>query len=167
MASKTQGNNSLKAAKFILHLLINIVFYLIVIYMIASAGTKLYNISYQIFGNKGVAAENARDVQITISKGEATMNVARKLEQQKVIDNRYSFYLNAKLKERTVMPGTYIISTSMNYDEIFAVITVPSADEEEVTQEVEDRPAKEEEAEDTEDTEDADLSQEPEDGDNP
>lgn len=164
MASKTQGNNSLKVAKFILHLLINIVFYLIVIYLIASAGTKIYNISYQIFGNKGVAAEEAKDIQITISKGEATMNVARKLEQQKAIDNRYSFYLNAKLKNRTVMPGTYIISTSMDYDEIFAIITVPSADEEEETQEVEDNPATDEEAEDSQDT---DLSQEAEEGDNP
>ena len=58
------------------------------------------------------------------------MNVARKLEQNKVIDNAYSFYIHAKLKGHSIMPGTFALNTSMDYEDIFAIITVPYTEEE-------------------------------------
>ena len=130
MASKSRTSNTLKAAKFTLHLLINGVLYLIIIYLIASAASVVYDTSYQIFGNTGVTEGEGIDVPLRINKGESTMNVARKLEESKVIDNKYSFYINAKLKNHMIMPGLYSLNTSMDYDEIFAIITVPSSEEE-------------------------------------
>lgn len=58
------------------------------------------------------------------------MNVASKLEQNKVIDNKYSFYIHAKLREYPIMPGIFTLNTSMDYDEIFTIITVPNSEEE-------------------------------------
>jgi len=63
------------------------------------------------------------------------MNVASKLELNKIIVNKYSFYVKAKLLKHTIMPGTYALNTSMTYNEIFAVITEPSADESDTTSE--------------------------------
>jgi UPF0755 protein len=57
------------------------------------------------------------------------MNVASKLEVNKVIVNKYSFYVKAKLKKYVIMPGIYTVNTSMTYDEIFSIITVPSSEE--------------------------------------
>lgn len=132
MASKpnTGSNTVLKAAKAILHLLINVLFYLLIIYLVMNAGKWLYNTSYQIFGNSGVTQGEGIDVYVKVDKGESTMNVARKLEQNKVIDNPYSFYIHGKLKDYPIMPGTFTLNTSMNYDEIFDILTVPSTEEE-------------------------------------
>ncbi len=130
MASKTRLNTSLRIAKFILHLLINMALYLIIIYIALKVGKLVYDTSYEIFGNQGVAEENGIDVYVRINPGETTMNVASKLEQNKVIDNKISFYIHAKVKEYPIMPGTFTLNTSMNYDDIFAVITTPVSAEE-------------------------------------
>ncbi len=132
MASKpnTNSNIVLKAARTILHILINVLFYMLVIYLVSNAGKWLYDTSYQIFGNQGITQGEGIDVYIKVDKGESTMNVARKLEQNKVIDNPYSFYIHAKLKEYPIMPGTFTLNTSMDYEEIFAVLTVPYQEEE-------------------------------------
>jgi peptidoglycan lytic transglycosylase G len=124
MATKRKNAGTLKAAKFILHLLLNIIFYMIIIYGVTKIGTTIYDTSYQIFGNQSVS-EEGRDVQIQIGEGESTMNVARKLKQSRVIDNQYSFYISAKLKGHTIMPGIHTVNSSMNYDELFEVLTVP------------------------------------------
>lgn len=129
MTANKKNSGPLKVARFILHLLLNIVFYLVIIYGVAKAGTEIYDISYQVFGSKGGPEATAKEVQVQIGKGEATMNVARKLEQSKVIDNKYSFYLNAKLMERMIMPGTHTLNTSMNFNDIFTVLATPQQEE--------------------------------------
>lgn len=130
MSSKTRINTSLGIIKFILHLLINTVFYLIIIYIAVRVGSVIYDTSYQVFGNEANVESEGTDVYIKIDQGETTMNVASKLEQNKVIDNKLSFYIHAKLKEYPIMPGIFTLNTSMDYDEIFAVITVPKSEEE-------------------------------------
>lgn len=130
MSSKTRINTSLRIIKFIWHLLINMAFYLIIIYLAVRVGSVIYDTSYQVFGNEGTVESDGVDVYIKIDQGETTMNVASKLEQNKVIDNKLSFFIHAKLKEYTIMPGIFTLNTSMNYDEIFAVITVPKLEEE-------------------------------------
>ena len=130
MSSKTRINTSLRIIKFILHLLINMAFYLIIIYLAVRVGSEIYDTSYQVFGNEGTVESDGVDVYIKIDQGETTMNVASKLEQNKVIDNKLSFFIHAKLKEYPIMPGIFTLNTSMNYDEIFAVITVPKLEEE-------------------------------------
>ena len=130
MSSKTGINTSLRIIKFILHLLVNITIYLAIIYVAVKVGSVVYNTSYQVFGNKDIVESDGIDVYVKIDQGETTMNVASKLEQNKVIDNKLSFYIHAKLKEYPIMPGIFTLNTSMNYDEIFAVITVPKSEEE-------------------------------------
>lgn len=130
MSSKTGINTSLRVIKFILHLLVNVALYLTIIYVAVKAGSVVYDTSYQVFGNKSTVESDGIDVYIKIGQGETTMNVASKLEQNKVIDNKLSFFLHAKLKEYPIMPGIFTLNTSMTYDEIFAVITVPKSEEE-------------------------------------
>ncbi len=130
MASKSNLNTALRVARNLLHLLINLVFYLIIIYIVINAGKIIYDTSYEIFGNTGVTEGEGIDVYVKIEQGESTMNIANKLKQNKVIDNPYSFYIHAKLKEYPIMPGTFTLNTSMNYDEIFDVITIPYTEEE-------------------------------------
>lgn len=102
---------------------IAILFYAVVAYGIKEAGGYSYNFAYQLFGDVSVEAAPGHDVKVTIMKGESSMNIASKLEDAKIIVNRYSFYAKLKLKEYDIMPGTFILNTSMSYDDVLAVIT--------------------------------------------
>jgi UPF0755 protein len=128
MTSKpTSTQLVLKITSTILRLLLNVVFYAVVIILIVRASTFTYQFCYQIFGQVTASEAPGRDKEIQIKEGESTMNVASKLELNRIVVDKYSFYVKAKLKKFVIMPGTYILNTSMTYDEIFAIITVPSA----------------------------------------
>lgn len=107
----------------IIHIFLNILFYTFVIILITKLSVIAYDFSYQIFGNVSVEEAPGRDISIEIKSGESTMNIANKLELNRLIVNKYSFYLRAKLTKQVIMPGTYVINTSMDYDQIFSVIT--------------------------------------------
>lgn len=131
MTSKpTTAQLVFKISSFILRTLLNVLFYTVIVIVTIRACKIAYDFSYQVFGQVAASEEPGRDVEIQIKKGESTMNIASKLDLNKVIVNKYSFYLKAKLKGHNLMPGTYILNTSMTYDEIFTIITVPSDDEE-------------------------------------
>ena len=58
------------------------------------------------------------------------MNVATKLETNKLIPDKYSFFLKVQIgnlgsgkKKYEIKGGTYELNTSMNYDEILSMIT--------------------------------------------
>lgn len=131
MASKSAKTKFiLNIISFVLHILLNIIFYAIVILVIVRFSTVAYNFAYQIYGNVAVDESPGRDVTVQIKKGESTMALARKLEYSRVILNKDSFYIRAKLsidKNQPILPGTYLLNTSMNYEQIIAVITDANA----------------------------------------
>lgn len=151
----------LKITSFILRILLNIIFYVVVIMLITSISKRTYEFCYQVFGQVTASEKPGRDIEIQIKKGESTMNVASKLEFNKVIVNKYSFYVKAKLKKYNIMPGTFIVNTSMTYDEIFSIITVPKADEKENSDKA-DTADQEETTEDTDTTEQTDTAEQTE-----
>lgn len=113
----------LKISGGILQLLINVAFYIAVVLLIIKAANFAYDFAYQVFGDVPYDAESTRQVEVQILKGESSINIATKLETNKLIVDKYSFYIKTKLKEYNIMPGTFILSPAMSYDEILAVIT--------------------------------------------
>ena len=96
-----QKNNSAKIAidiiSFVLHLLLNIVFYAIVIFAIYKVGITTREFCYQVFGEYTMDAEPGINAEITIKEGASTMEIAASLEMNRLIPNRYTFYLRVKL----------------------------------------------------------------------
>ena len=121
---------------------IAIIFYIAVVFGIKKLASFSYGFAYQVFGNVAVEAAPGRDVKVTILKGESSMNIASKLESAKVVVDKYSFYVKLKLKEYNIMPGTYVLNTSMSYDEVLSVITdySQSIEQELTVEEVEENP---------------------------
>lgn len=113
----------LNATGTILQILLAAIFYIIIVIAMTKAVKYAYDFSYQIFGDVSVEAVPGNDVQVQILKGESTLNIASKLELSKVIVNKYSFFIKVKLEKRDIMPGTFIVNTSMSYDELLDVIT--------------------------------------------
>lgn len=128
-ARSTSSRVALKVISTILKILLNILFYSIVIVLLVKISGVAHDFGYQVFGKVTASEAPGHDTTIEIDKGESTMNIASKLELNGVIVNKYSFFLKAKLKKYNLMPGTYNLNTSMTYDEIFDILTVPSADE--------------------------------------
>lgn len=125
MANKsTAVKLTLKITSFILRLLLNIIFYILVVVVIVNVSKMAYEFTYQLYGPDTVDAPGTGSpIIFQINKGESTMDIASKLEVNRAIENKYSFYLKAKFENKVIMPGMYQIATDMTYDEIFAVIT--------------------------------------------
>ena len=124
MAGKsTSMKTTLKITSFILRLLLNITFYVLVIVMVISVSRKVYNFAYQVYGPVTVDEAPGREKPIQIQQGEGTMDIASKLELNRLIVNKYSFYAKVQFQKAVIMPGTYMLNTSMTYDEIIEIIT--------------------------------------------
>lgn len=124
----------LSMVKVVMSTILSIIFYILVIVAISKLCTVSYDFMYQIFGDVSVSEAPGTDVEITINDGESTLSVASKLEYNKVVINKYSFYIRAQLTAMgdggtPIIPGTYELSTSMNYAEILSIITDYSAEE--------------------------------------
>ncbi|MDE7326927.1 MAG: hypothetical protein K2N63_11770 [Lachnospiraceae bacterium] len=123
MKKSTSGKLALRLTGAITRFILNIIFYLLVVAAIYRGATFLYRFSYEVFGSVARAQAPGTNVPVQIYRGETTMNIATKLETSLVIVDKYSFYVKTKLKEYNIMPGTYILNTSMDYNEILEVIT--------------------------------------------
>jgi UPF0755 protein len=124
MASRsTAVKLTLKITSFIVRMLMNIFFYILVVIVIINVSKYAYTFTYQLYGPDTVDEAPGREIIFQINKGESKMDIATKLELNHAIKNKYSFYLKTKLQEYVIMPGTYVINSSMTYNEILAVIT--------------------------------------------
>lgn len=85
-----------------------------------------YEFTYEIFGSEVMEESPGHDVEFTITKGEGTDKVAQELRKQQLVSNERTFYIRAKLttdSAHPIMPGTYQLNTSMNYQQILDIIT--------------------------------------------
>ncbi|NLO09606.1 MAG: endolytic transglycosylase MltG [Clostridiales bacterium] len=123
MSSSTSIKLTLKISSFILRLLLNIIFIILVVVLVVYGSRTAFNFTYQLYGPVAVENEPGRTIPIRINKGESSMDIAGKLELNRVIVDKYSFYFKVKLQDKVIMPGTYRVNSSMTYDEILDVIT--------------------------------------------
>ena len=123
MKKSTSGKLALRLAGAVTRFILNVIFYVLVVAAVYKGSTFLYHFSYEVFGSVARTTEPGTNVPVQIYRGETTMNIATKLETSLVIVDKYSFYIKTKLKNYDIMPGTYILNTSMDYDEILEIIS--------------------------------------------
>ncbi len=115
---------ALKMTSGVLQILVTIIFYVLVIFIITRLAIFSYRFAYQVMGNVSVEEAPGRDVDVTIEEGDSTMEISQLLSENHLVVNRYSFFVRAILNRKTpIIPGTYTLNTSMNYDDILRVIT--------------------------------------------
>lgn len=111
----------------VFRLAVNVLFYVLVAMVIISVSRYAYTFTYQIYGDVSVEQEPGRDILFQIKKGESSMDISKKLEINRLILDKNTFFLKAKLKKANILPGTYRLNTSMNYEQILDNITNYSA----------------------------------------
>lgn len=112
----------LKMTGSILQLMVNVIVYTLLILLIVRAGGQAYTFAYRIFGSVSMDTIGM-NVTIQIDEEEPDMNVASKLELNKVIPDKYSFYVKMKLTKTELQSGEFVVNTAMDYDEILEVLT--------------------------------------------
>ena len=107
-------------------LLVNVLVFVLIIFMMFHACKMCYDICYEIYGPVVVEKAPGTDIRFSISKDESMYKVAKELYDDGLIVNRYSFYIRTMLMDRDEMklkPGDYILNTSMDYEEILDMLT--------------------------------------------
>lgn len=125
---KKKANVFLNIMLVTLYILLNIVFYAIVVIVTKKMCTTAYDYGYQIFGDVSVQEEPGYDVEIRILEGESSMEIAKKLDYNQIVVNAYTFYIRTQLtigEDNPIIPGTYLLNTSMTYDQVLQTITDP------------------------------------------
>jgi UPF0755 protein len=104
-------------------MLLNIIFYILVVFLIINFSKSAYAFAYQVYGPVAFEEAPGKEVVFQIKKGDSKMDIATKLQTYRVIENKYPFFLKTKLTEYVIKPGTYVINSAMTYEEILSVIT--------------------------------------------
>ena len=120
-------------------LIIDVLFYILIAFLIVRVSLYAKDFCYQLFGNVTMADyEHDEEKEIFIEAGDSTRDIAKRLEREGLIVNELSFYVKVKINKYNIIPGTYKLRTSMNYNEILDVISVSTEkfdDEEELEDE--------------------------------
>ena len=128
----TPRANALRILRMVFFIIVYIIIYSVFIFGLGKLCSYAYGFTHQVFGNEIVEAPPGLDVEFQINEGESVSTISKRLEMNKLIVNRYSFYIRAKLtldKDSPIMPGIYTLNTSLTYDEILSIITDYGAQE--------------------------------------
>ncbi len=109
-----------------LYLVVNLLVVILVLYGTFYTCHKGYNFCYGIFGP--VVAEEApgQDKIFEVKDGDGMPDVAKRLEDEGIITDRYAFYIRTRLMDadKTILKaGVYTLNTSMDYATIINQVT--------------------------------------------
>lgn len=111
----------LKAVRTMLIVLLNIVFYSLVVFGGVALCRFGYQFAYTTVGDTSKDLPPGKEVSFVIGVQEDEFDVAVRLEEEELIRDRYSFYLRMQLEKSEdvcVQSGAYTLNSSMTYKEI-------------------------------------------------
>jgi len=81
----------------VIHIFLNIIFYLVIIYLVVKASHYAYNFAYQVFGSVSVTKDSGYTTELVINKGESTMDIAKSLDAKKIKSHNIPQYVKNEL----------------------------------------------------------------------
>lgn len=121
----------LTGIKGVIRILILVFIVVIAIFLIRAA----YRIGYEVTGTKPLdSGENAKESMVVISKEMSPKDIADLLIEKGLIDeDPYAFVLQERLSEYhdEIVPGTYVLNTSMTVDDMLRIMARADDKEEE------------------------------------
>ncbi len=91
---------------------------------------RAYDFGTKIFSEEGAEAPPGTDVEITVSSGDSVNDVAKKLLDKNVIENKTVFAIQSKLFDADFKEGTYVVNTSNSAEDIIEILSAKDGDEE-------------------------------------
>ena len=126
-----------KVISTILGLGVNIIIYVVAIFILFRAGALAYEFSYEVFGEPVVSEYADEEIRIEIKDGDGSKTVAQKLKDAGAINREWAFILKSRLSKANLMPGVYVVKASMSADDMIelmgdadnSVVKQPTAEE--------------------------------------
>lgn len=122
-----------QSGKVVFHLIYHVLIFFIealvlilLIFGISTICRQSYRCCYEVFGSVSVEKGKGTMVRFEVEPSDSLEDVSKRLAEQNLIVNRYSFCIHAKLmneRENKLHAGTYILSPGMDYDEIMNTLT--------------------------------------------
>lgn len=111
-----------KIISAILGLGVNIIIYVVAIFVLFRVGAFAYDFSYEVFGEPVVSQYADEEVRIEIQSGDGSQTVAKKLKDAGVINSEWAFILKSRLSDANLMPGTYVVKANMSADDMIELM---------------------------------------------
>ncbi len=123
MAGKAEKGNA-TALLFIrgfLILLLNAIFYVIIVLGAAEVCQLSYSFANEVFGDVVAEPPPGKNRTFVVAEADDAMTIAKNLEKEGIVPNAYSFYIRLRLSQSSksiILAGSYELNTSMTYKEI-------------------------------------------------
>lgn len=127
MAGKSEKGNAtvLFVIRGILILILNLIFYVIIILGTVQVCKITYSFAGEVFGDVMADPPPGVDKTFVIAEADDSLTIAKNLEREGIVSNAYSFYIRLRLsqsKKNVIVAGSYQLNTSMTYKEILEKI---------------------------------------------
>lgn len=118
---------SSRLARRVVRFLGYVAVYSLLIWLTVCGCRKAYTFCYEVFGSVAVQQKPGTDIAFQVEAADDIESISKKLEEKKLIVNRYSFQARVRLlndSEDTLKPGIYVLNTSMDYQQILDQLMV-------------------------------------------
>lgn len=126
MTRKERGNaTALFMIRGILVLLLNVIFYVIIVLGTIEVCKITYSFANEVFGEVIAEPPPGQNRTFVIAEADDAMAISKNLEREGIISNAYSFYIRLRFfqsDKHIIMAGSYDLNTSMTYEEILQKI---------------------------------------------
>ena len=104
---------------------------LIILYGMVSVARVSYDFGYRVFTEAPIDEEPGKRVRITIDSGMGAKEIGERLVEKGLVRDADLFVLQMKLSiyDGKLLPGEYILNTSMTAKEMMAVMATPPESE--------------------------------------
>ncbi len=106
-------------------IVLKIVFAVLVVMFVYKGAMLAYDYGYRVFAEEPVDSEPGRDIEVAIDESMDAKAIGKLLESKGLINDGNLFYLQNILSKYKgdLLPGTYVLNTSMTTEEMMAVLS--------------------------------------------
>ncbi len=96
----------------------------VVISVVFRLAVYAYDFGYKVFADVPVSEGEGRIVNVVVSAGQSSRELARILEEKGLIEDANVFYIQERLSDYKdkLKPGTYELSTAMNSQQMLEIL---------------------------------------------
>ncbi|MBQ8625872.1 MAG: endolytic transglycosylase MltG [Agathobacter sp.] len=112
---------------------ITMILALLVIYATVSVSLTGFDFGYRVFTEPAMEEEPGHNVSITIDASMGGSEIGKELESKGLVRNASLFQIQLMLSAyaEDILPGTYVLNTSMTAKEMMMVMSTPQETEDE------------------------------------
>lgn len=113
---------------------VRIALVILAVICIANYAGKAYDFGYRIFAEEPMSAPPGRDINLVVNNSDSQKDIIQMLEDKGIIRDHMLFTIQKKLSiyKEDIEPGSYVLNTSMNTDEILEVLIGKKTEDEEL-----------------------------------